>query len=172
MKLSQKNFSSNIIENEIDKTSCYKLRFDVFSNEEKDYRYAVNNEFRDSLDLQTTTLIACKIEENIIGSLRFYPISLLNNEQKINYKLDLIHFEDKRIYIFDRVCVSKPHRKKGIFKNLCDFAESQLTKESIIVCAISKDKTDWINKYKSFGYVEYSTSTYKGWTGINLYKIV
>lgn len=167
------------------KISAYQLRYNVFSLEGKDNRYADVNQkiYIDEWDdhPETQLLVALDNSSSVIGTLRYVPrrCGLYLGDESYAYNLvaeqlnlpieNLLH----ESIIITRGVIAQSYRNQGIFHRmlLCGDQIALSCGCNYIIAAIDVDNEKSINLFKNQGYVYYATTTNaSGWTGNYFYK--
>jgi GNAT superfamily N-acetyltransferase len=165
-------------------TKAFQLRYEVFSEEMQDHRYAnhKSREWRDEDDIQASTiLVAVDSSENVIATARLTPLPLHEFIGHEAYGFDKLaallemRVDDLRLVVarLDRVVVSKLWRGRRVINKLISDLE-QIALErgfTIIVGLVGVGNRRSIVMFGSLGYKEYPVvAEYRGFTAQMLYK--
>ena len=117
-----------------EKRGAYRLRYDVFTRELNDGRYADHDlqEFRDSDDVEGAFVFIALEKANVVGTFRLKPLGNMEVigveaygiptlAKQLGVSLDSLR---KTLAVIDRFTVSSDYRGKSLFKQLFSFVEA------------------------------------------------
>jgi len=158
-----------VAESEIEKRKAYQLRYEVFSVELNDQRYANHDlkEFKDSDDVDGSILIIAMFEDRVVGSVRLKPLKFRNFIGVEDYGFEklaaFLELETEQLMhvvaVLDRFVFAKDFRKgRALYKRLLDEWDYQATNRGVevLVGAVKAENERLRNFYEKFlGYKEY-----------------
>lgn len=175
-----------VIDNPGLKKLAYQLRYDVFTLEQGDQRYANHNDktYMDIWDTLPSNLIIAYINNyHIIGTLRLIERKYGPYLGEEGYQYDLLsknldvskEFLLDKISILTRGVVAKDYRSLGVFSMMCDYANTlAVSMDSCIsIAAIATDNSASKKFFGRLGYKFYATGVNKNkWKGDYCYKLL
>ena len=158
-----------VAESEIEKREAYQLRYEVFTIELNDQRYADHElrEFRDSDDVDGSILIIAKSDNQVIGSVRLKPLKFRNfigvDDYGFERLAEFLGIEEEQLLssvaVLDRFVFAKDFRRgRALYQKLLDELDSQSVNYGVrvLVGAVKAENARLKNFYKRFlGYKEY-----------------
>ena len=158
-----------VAESEIERRQVYQLRYEVFTLELNDQRYADHEakEFKDSDDVDGSILIVAKFENRVIGSVRLKPLKIRNfigvEDYGFEQLAEFLAIETDQLLpivgVLDRFVFVKDFRKgRALYRRLLDEWDNQAANcgVRVVVGAVNAGNSRLRNFYKRFlGYNEY-----------------
>ena len=158
-----------VAESEIEKREAYQLRYEVFTIELNDQRYADHElrEFRDSDDVDGSILIIAKSDNQVIGSVRLKPLKFRNfigvDDYGFERLAEFLGIEEEQLLssvaVLDRFVFAKDFRRgRTLYQKLLEEWDNQAARYGvkILVGAVKAQNVRLRNFYKrSLGYKEY-----------------
>ena len=173
-----------VAETEAEKLAAYQLRYQVFSEELGDDRYAnhESKEFRDSDDVESSVQFIAVAENSVIGAVR---LKLLKDHEFIGleaYNLPklakLLNRSIEDLYAsigcMDRGVVHPDYRGRRLIAKLMRRGEALAIKLGVdsLLSAAEVGNTAARKAFAKIGYVEYFVGTHNGTTCQCIYKVL
>ena len=173
-----------VAESESDRKAAYRLRYEVFTIEEADQRYANHDteEYKDSDDVDESVLFVAKSNDRVVGTAR---LKILSRREFI--AVEQYHLSDlaarlkedlsdisKKLGCMDRLVVSKTMRGGSVAKGLADAGErfGKTLQIKYMVGNYKIDKTTVGMLYSALGYQKYAVGTYRDVTCQCMFKVL
>ena len=173
-----------VAKSESEKKAAYRLRYEVFTLEEADQRYANHGtkEYKDSDDVDESVLFVAKSNDQVVGTARLkilsrrefiavdqYHLSAL--AERLNENLGDI---SKHLGCMDRLVVSKPMRGGSVAQRLANAGErfGKSLQIKYMVGNYKIDKTTIGMLYSALGYQKYAIGTHRDVTCQCMYKVL
>ena len=169
-----------IVLNEAEREQAFRLRYEVFTVEENDWRYVVEGRFVDGMDTERARLVVALSGFDVIATSRLLLRSngpFIHDEhycwQALSEEMGIGRHELlDRVCLFDRTAVAAPFRGGGLYPKLLDFMGSKAKdSNSDLAVAVVDMRKPIVTKYlQRMGWVPFGNSTDETTSWIQLYK--
>jgi len=172
--LNHNDIEISIAETEEELNQAYRLRYQVFSLEEGDYRYADKEAevFKDYTDNGKHPIFIAKYNKKIIGTgkVAFRKTEPFLGDEYYHYDLLAemvgLHVDELMtcVALFERIALDTKYRNNGIATMMLNKMEEYSISQRIkyILIAVKSNKLELINLWKNKGFKVYTVSDYSG----------